>query len=57
MRTQKNVIINMPELNSKYIHGNRTQSRKKGDSGHQKKNHYRFYPILEIITIIKYHKA
>ena len=26
---------------------NRTQSRKKGDSGHQKKNHYRFYTILE----------
>jgi len=55
------MIIDIPELNSKYIDGNKIQSRKKGDSGHQKKNYNRFCTIfaqfLEIITILKYQKT
>ena len=50
------MIINRPDLNSKYIHGNKIQSRKKGDSGHQKNRIMDFTQLLQIITMIKYYQ-
>ena len=43
-------------MNSKYIHGNKIQSRKTDYAGHQKNHIMDFTQFLKIITIIKYYK-